>query len=179
MKSQHALTPIGVVLFGLALLATPACSQENRDQAGARAAPVAQPVPSATAANFQAASDKVAREANLAPVTISEQPDISVADHLSSHTFEERDAFVALANKLVAQADTDIAALKMGYNDMLAGKAQQDAMAGLDRAALGFKDKVGTLDAVRAETWDTVKSAVVSFWINLQTALAKARAEQV
>jgi hypothetical protein len=178
MKSHHSITHAAMVLFGLTL-ATSGCSRADRDQSKASPPPPARPSTSETTADFQVASDAVAREANLAPVIIAQETEASVADHLSSHTFDERDALVVLVQQLVAQADTDIAALKIGYNDMLAGKSQQDAMAELDRATSGFKAQADTLAAARAENWDTVKSAVVSFWVNLQTALAKARAGQV
>jgi hypothetical protein len=99
-------------------------------------------------------------------------------EKLKGFTFEQRAECVALARSLVLQAEADGAALKMGYNEMMATPARRAAMVALDAATAGLKRATDLLDNVSADTWGSVQSGLVTAWQNHVGALTRARAEK-
>ena len=97
---------------------------------------------------------------------------------LKGYTFEQRAEFSLFVKQLGTQSDAAIAELNAGYTEMMATPARRAAMEALRRAAADFKDKTSALDNASAETWETIKSNLVTSWVNLQSALAKAREEK-
>ena len=93
------------------------------------------------------------------------QTSTETSARLKGYTFEQRAEFA-------------IAELNAGYTEMMATPARRAAMEALRRAAADFKDKTSALDNASAETWETIKSNLVTSWVNLQSALAKAREEK-
>ena len=108
------------------------------------------------------------------PVVVPSTTETS--DRLKAGTFEERAGFSVLVKELGAQAEAARGELNAGYNEMQASPARRAAMELLRLRAADFKDKTSALDNVSAETWETVKSSLVTPWQNLQGAIAKARA---
>lgn len=96
-------------------------------------------------------------------------------DRMKDATFEQRDEFALMVKNVGAQSDTAVAELNTGYAEMLASPARRAAMDALKKAAANFKEKAAALDNVSADTWETVKSNIVTASGNLESALAKAR----
>ena len=139
--------------LSLALLAATACSKAGQTKPVVADTPVPAP----------------AQEPAPAP-TITE-----TTDRLKAYTFEQRAECKVFVKTLVEQGDAAVAEVSLGYNSMLATPARRAAMVALAEAAHNFKDEAGHLDNVSAETWDSVRSGLVTFWQNLAGALAKAR----
>lgn len=97
------------------------------------------------------------------------------ADRMKAYTFEQRDAFKSLVTELTAQTAATGAEMNLGYNSMLASPERRAAMEALARSAADFSAQAHALDNVSAETWDSIKSALVTSWQNHAGALAKAR----
>jgi hypothetical protein len=95
---------------------------------------------------------------------------------LKAYTFEQRAEFATFVKDLGTKSDIAITGLNVGYNEMQASPARRAAMEALRLAAVDFKNKTSVLDNVTAETWESIRSNLVSSWENLQSALAKARA---
>jgi hypothetical protein len=95
---------------------------------------------------------------------------------LKGYTFEQRAEFAIFVKDLGTKSDATITGLNVGYNEMQASPARRAAMEVLRLAAADFKNKTSALDNVTAETWESVRSNLVSSWENLQSALAKVRA---
>jgi len=112
-----------------------------------------------------------------APVTPAADA-AAITEQLKGFTFEQRMECTALARGLVLQAETDVAALKTGYNEMLATPARRAAMVALDAATAGLKRATDLLDNVSADTWGSVQSGLVTAWQNHVGALDRARAEK-
>ncbi|MDI1319054.1 MAG: hypothetical protein PSW75_02520, partial [bacterium] len=97
------------------------------------------------------------------------------SDKLKAYTFEQRAEFKGFVNELTAQSDAVVTKLNMGYNSMLVTPARRTAMENLTKAAADFKTQAHALDNVSADTWDSVKSALVNCWQNFAGALTKVR----
>ena len=102
----------------------------------------------------------------------------AITEQLKAFTFEQRAECTALARGLVLQAEADVAALKAGYNAMMAKPARRAAMVALDAATASLKRATDLLDNVSADTWGSVQSGLVTAWQNHVGALDRARAEK-
>ena len=152
---MKTITRLPLMLLGFVLLTAPGCGKTDApEKLPVIPAPVVSaPVP--PAADAAATTEK-----------------------LKGFTFEQRAECTALARGLVLQAEADGAALKMGYNEMMAPPARRAAMVALDAATAGLKRATDLLDNVSADTWGSVQSGLVTAWQNHVGALARARAEK-
>ncbi|MDI1248400.1 MAG: hypothetical protein PSV13_05900 [Lacunisphaera sp.] len=152
---MKTITRVPVLLLGFVLLTATGCGKaDHQDKLPVIPPPVvAAPVPPA---------------ADAAAIT----------EQLKAFTFEQRAECTALARGLVLQAEADVAALKAGYNAMMATPARRAAMVALDAATAGLKRATDLLDNVSAETWGSVQSGLVTAWQNQVGALEQARANK-
>jgi len=180
MKNSRAVKTVVTAVMALAFLNTTACSKSKDEKPAVVASNTSGALPQESVPiPGHPASETTYGAANADTVQPSEQNPGDLVQRMNEHRFEDRDAFTALVKQLDAQTDASITKMKVGYSEIQAPPAQREAMLELDRAAAAYKERIVAIDSVRAETWETVKSAIVSFWMNLQTAMAKAQAEQV
>lgn len=96
-------------------------------------------------------------------------------EELKAAEFEQRDEFTAQVRALHARFEPELAELRSRFKETDASMAQKKAMAELDKADFDFTEKMKALDNVSVETWETVKSNLLSAWTNLQEAFKRTR----
>lgn len=150
---MKAITRVPVLLLGFIVLTATGCAKTE--------APEKLPVipPPVVSAPVTPAADAAA-----------------TTEQLKAFTFEQRAECTTLARGLVLQAEADVAALKAGYNAMMATPARRAAMVALDAATAGLKRATDLLDNVSADTWGSVQAGLVTAWQNHAGALTQARA---
>jgi hypothetical protein len=94
---------------------------------------------------------------------------------LKTAEFDQRDAFTAQTRTMLAGFEPELAALRSRFKETDATESQKKAMVELDRADFDFAEKIKALDNVAPETWETVKSNLLSSWMNLQEAFKKTK----
>ncbi len=96
-------------------------------------------------------------------------------DELKKVEFEQRAVFISQLRSMHAKFEADVAALRARFKETNATESQKKAMIELDKAEVDFEEKMKALDNVTAETWETVKSNLLSSWLNLQEAFKQTR----
>lgn len=150
------ITRVPVLLLGFTLLAATGCSKTNDPEKLPIVPPPVVQAPAPPAADAAVAN----------------------TEKLKGFTYDQRAECTALARSLVLQAEADVAALKAGYNEMLATPTRRAAMVALDAATASLKSATDSLDNASSETWVSIRSSLVSAWQNHVGALALARLEK-
>ena len=143
------------LVLPLTVLALTACSKAAQEKPAPAPPVVAAPVP--------------------APVAPAVPGSTATDDQMKAFTYEQRAGFKHLVTELTAGGAATVVELNRGYNEMLAKPARRAAMAALAKAAADFTGKARALDNVSADTWESVKEALVTCWRNYDGALAKVR----
>lgn len=96
-------------------------------------------------------------------------------EKLKAAEFEQRETFIEQVRALHARFEIEIAQLRTRFKETDATESQKKAMIELDKAEVDFEEKMKALDNVTRETWETVKSNLLSSWLNLQEAYKKTK----
>jgi hypothetical protein len=121
------------------------------------------------------AQEPLPRAAHGATITATSSTGAWSWDQLKNAEFEQRDDFTAQIRTVHTQFRDDVAQLRSRYQETAATESEKKAMTDLEKAETDFDEKLKALDNVSAETWETVKSNLLSSWLNLQEAFRRAR----
>jgi hypothetical protein len=148
MKTPERLLSLCTLSIAFCVAAVTGCSQEEK-QMPPSANPPAEPVaPASTEWSWE---------------------------ELKNAEFEKHDAFIAQLKDMHAKFDTEVDVLRSKFKETDATDSEKKAMIELDKAEVDFEGKMKALDNVTADTWETVKSNLLSSWLNLKEAFKKAR----
>lgn len=111
----------------------------------------------------------------VGPPATATSPAAWTWDELKAAEFEHRDAFTTQVRALHTRFEPELAELRSRFKETDASVAQKKAMAELDKADFDFAEKMKALDNVSVETWETVKSNLLSSWVNLREAFKRTR----